>query len=587
MERVFECIPQASGTLNVFSHSGYDTYSASNEFIDNTFAESVKATFSKISVTVDENGRLKEIIFSDNGLSMDEKTAEGLFSFGKSPNGSLNDLGNYGAGAKSGGFSMGDLIIVYIKEKGKPWVKIWQDAKEVNETNSFIVHSVDEGDAKFTKDEIAFAEKVINYSECGTVFKISKLHDVTKILKNSFKESMMSNVRETYSRFITITGKKIFVMGKEVLPLSYTGGHNDKVGNFEGVLLDRGEIYLEGLEKHPIVWESYHLPRTIDISVKDYDIQVNSRTCGFFIFRNNRLVGSGVKCPDVLSGADHYLDGFRCLIYIDGYVDKHFGSTFNKMIKNGDGFSEELKEKLKCALSKSITESRKRRDEERVDLKTQDEVKRDMDITNMIQKLLENAHGTTAKAKQKLRYKFDENQKKELYARDLDKSKKRTLSREPGCDAFKKNILSVFGKFSISYAYSSRDPIYDIRTENTQYHMIVNANHPWYKLTLAGVNNHGLASWAISELGYLLAIDTVEDTRGKQKRLKCYEDLKENRDEYLRSISTALEADIYDDIEDEEYAIEKSDNCIGVGLTSEDFGITDTNKEMTFAMSET
>ena len=30
-----------------------------------------------------------------------------------------------------------------------------------------------------------------------------------------------------------------------------------------------------------------------------------------------------------------------------------------------------------------------------------------------------------------------------------------------------------------------------------------------------------------------------------------------------------------------------SNNCIGVGLTSEDFGITNTNKEMTFAMSET
>ena len=580
MEREFECLPKPIGVVNMISHSGYDTYSAINEFVDNSFGNEVKSTYCKVNTITDENGRIDKIIICDDGLSMDEETRKKFFSIGES-NGSPFDLGNYGAGAKSGGFSMGKRITVYVKTKGSRWVKIWQDAEEIKKVGTFITHMWDEED--FEKEDWLLIEKNIGKNaDSGTIFVIDKLFDTTKIFRNSFKETMLINARRTYSKFIEAFKKKLFIQNKEIIPISYTGGYNDKVGKFEGVLLDKGEIYLDGLEKYPVRWEAYHLPRTIDISVKDYDIIVNSRTCGFFIFRNLRLVGEGVKCQDIFTGVDHYLDGFRCLIYIDGKVDKHFGSTFNKMIKNGDAFSEELKEKLRIALSKSITESRKRREEERVDLKTQDEVKRDMDITSMIKKMLENAHSATAKAKQKIRYKFDNNRKKELYSKNLDSSRKTTLQKTPGCKEFERNILSVFGGFSVSYGYSAKDPIYDIRVENSQYHMVVNANHPWYRLSLAGVNNNGLAAWAISELGHILAIDTIEDVRGREKRLRYYEDIREKRDDYLRNIAIP-EIDIYDD---DEYSIEASDNCVGVGMTSDDFGITNLqNDELEIAIA--
>ena len=69
---------------------------------------------------------------------------------------------------------------------------------------------------------------------------------------------------------------------------------------------------------------------------KSKKIGRNQFNSGLYIYRNNRLVGSGLDLGIIGKAGDGYSNGIRIELFIDGDSDDIFGSTYMKIIHEKD-----------------------------------------------------------------------------------------------------------------------------------------------------------------------------------------------------------------------------------------------------------
>jgi hypothetical protein len=86
----------------------------------------------------------------------------------------------------------------------------------------------------------------------------------------------------------------------------------------------------------------------------------NSHNAGLWIWRNNRLVGSGVDLGIVNKHGDGYLNGLRIELFIDGSLDSELGSTYLKLIseKAKGHINQSLVDTFKKSLGSYINQVR-------------------------------------------------------------------------------------------------------------------------------------------------------------------------------------------------------------------------------------
>jgi len=77
----------------------------------------------------------------------------------------------------------------------------------------------------------------------------------------------------------------------------------------------------------------------------------SNRTCGLYIYRQRRLVGWGLNLGFLSDSAtiDHWYNGLRIEVFLDGKADNVFGTTFTKMVseKSIDDIDQSFSDKLK------------------------------------------------------------------------------------------------------------------------------------------------------------------------------------------------------------------------------------------------
>lgn len=163
--------------------------------------------------------------------------------------------------------------------------------------------------------------------ETGTIINITKLDNVSNSNVSQFKDILKAKLGSIYKYFIDEMNISIFVNEERVIGFDPMYRHESF-----SECMTKNEKFNYG--EHEIKFSVYNL-EFVD-TAKSNEISRNSSNAGLYIYRNNRLVGSGVDLGIVRKEGDGHLNGFRVEMFIDGSTDNLFGSTFNKMIHEKD-----------------------------------------------------------------------------------------------------------------------------------------------------------------------------------------------------------------------------------------------------------
>lgn len=327
--------------LSTLRNSGYNNYTAIADIIDNSLDTDVDSTKVSVNFKSDSKGEypFKFISIADDGCGMSLETLKESLKLGAVTGKSREkDLGSYGTGLKAAGLSMGKRIVIKTKSKDdKFWVATYDldDILEHGWDSPTIIQGSDIEYNEFKKE---------TESENGTIIILDKLDRVSDSNITQFKNKLIKDLSMFYKVFIDELGVKIFVNGemvksfdpmyrnelfsKRMSSLNEKFNHKDKEISFNA-------FYIEKMDTN-----------------KSKEIGRNQFNSGLYIYRNNRLVGSGLDLGIIGKLGDGYSNGIRIELFIDGDSDDIFGSTYMKMIHEKD--KGEIDQSFKDSCQKAL-----------------------------------------------------------------------------------------------------------------------------------------------------------------------------------------------------------------------------------------
>lgn len=307
--------------LSSLRSSGYNNYSAIADIVDNSLDNDVNAANVKIYVkkTKDEYEYIK---ICDDGSGMNLETLKEAFKLGAITGKNKEfDLGSYGTGLKAAALSMGRKLTVKTKSEDDKFYIIDYDLDEMVTNNSFMI-PIHYG----SDEELVDFKKEIN-SETGTIIILSKLDRISNTNQTIFNDTLINKLGNTYKFFIDEMNKVISVNDKVVKSIDPML----RKESFSKCLTNNEKFIYKGKEFKFSVHNLEFVSKQIS-----GDINRNSSNAGLYIYRNNRLVGSGLDLGIVGKQGDGYLNGCRIELFTAGDCDELFGSTVNKMIHEKD-----------------------------------------------------------------------------------------------------------------------------------------------------------------------------------------------------------------------------------------------------------
>jgi hypothetical protein len=560
--------------------AGYNSsYAAIMECIDNAMENEVGAT--KISVTVDYDERINKITriyIADNGESMDEDAANRFFSLGNSKK-SHSSFGKYGMGGKTGCLSIGSRLEVFTKIKNGNVEKRVLDINEIVKNNEFIIPFYSEKiEGDINKNEIhTFYEKIgDNHGTLIIIENIDKLdtHQLSYInVKNkyytplkSFDQKLISEIAETHSKNIANGHKKIFVCGQEVKPINYFGGKSngkeftaDCVGTLE-----------TNIDDCNVRCEVYDCAVGNGINTDDYDLTANALNSGALVFRNGRLVGKGLTFDLIsINKGDGHATNVRYSIEVSGKADKLVNSSFIKSVNSGDAFDERLKLFLQNEVNQLIKKAKELK-KERSDINKDKKLEEDSkSITKSVKNLLKKNPLKVKTSVSKNKKKYDEAQKNG--ANEINKT---PFNNRTDLSHNKIDNSNWLHGIKLSNNYLKDDDIFyfQINPQNGKYELILNVNHPFYEQFISKLDSEQTSMFLLFEMVQRLSILNNDKISSDDKNVLL--EMQNRIDEYRIDMQNAVfnrHKSINKNIAE---SILKSKNCIGVGISSEDIGIT-------------
>ena len=357
--------------LSTFRQCGYDSYSALADITDNSLEQEVGAKNVSVDFEV-ESRKITAILISDDGCGMNLETLTEALKLGSDTGKNHLTLGFYGSGFKASSLSQGRLLEIYTKtEDGDLLLGVIDlDAVDKGEGVRSLedivkIYKIDEDSDKY----IWFINKINNTH--GTVVKISNLDMLTNRDVYSFSDTLRNDFGEIYNKFISSKLININVNGVAVKQFDLMGSP------YTSVLLAEGDIICEG---HTIHYKAYYIPNAPDTKDNKKYIDLGNGVVGlnrglgnegFYLYRNNRLVGRAVTLG--FFGKHSIKNGFRCELFFDGTCDYLFGSTFNKIVgeKPKHALNQTLRDKIQDEISPYWIDAQKR--QQRSDKATNEE----------------------------------------------------------------------------------------------------------------------------------------------------------------------------------------------------------------------
>ena len=321
--------------LTTLRNSGYNNYTALADIIDNSLDTNVGTK----NVRVRINGKTQKeyaydsITIADDGCGMTYANLIEALKLG-ADTGKIksSDLGSYGTGLKAAALSIGRKFTIKTKSVNGKFYIVDFDLDVLIETNMFAV-DIREG----STGEYTFFKNQTE-SEAGTVIELSKLDRATNKSMTSFRDKLIENLSLFYRLFIE-QGINIYVNDNKIEGFDPMYRTED----FSEMLSEEKEHFT--YEDNKFEFTAFYIKR--NGLEKQNNIQRNAKSVGLYIYRNNRLVGQGLKLGMIKDVQDSWSNGLKIELFVNGEADHLFGSTFMKMIHEKDkseldqGFLEE------------------------------------------------------------------------------------------------------------------------------------------------------------------------------------------------------------------------------------------------------
>jgi hypothetical protein len=313
--------------LKTLRNSGYNNYTAIADIVDNSLDTEVRASKVKIITKALSNFETGFISIIDNGYGMDKQILNEALKLGSDTGKDASiDLGCYGTGMKAAALSIGRKFVLETKTNNGDLYKVVFDIDEIEKTGKWEVPFTLGSDV----DVLEFKEKI--ESNHGTIITISKLDKVTQDNISLFNGKLIKDFSLIYNIFLT--DKRVLITINNVVlkpldPMLRSLTNTVALSSLNETFKYKNKEY---------VYNAFFIGTT-DPSDKRKDnddlskINRNSANAGIYIYRNFRLVGSGLGLGIINKTGDNHLAGLRIELFIDGEDDGIFGSNFLKMIQ--------------------------------------------------------------------------------------------------------------------------------------------------------------------------------------------------------------------------------------------------------------
>jgi len=304
--------PNAGKLFSSLRNTGYDSYSAVEDIIDN----SIDAGARNINVTTGTVEKDFRIIIADNGSGMNESILDEALKLGsKTQKDELSDLGKYGMGLCTASISMAKKLQVITKQSDSDYLYSSQDLDEVIKADEFVKEL-----RKATKEEISLFKENVQ-GETGTVVILSKIDRISNTNLTIFANTLAKEMGRIYRKFIEAGIK--FSINKNVIravdPLM-TNDKNTQIYSDEEYEIPSNK----GKEKIRI--KIALLPDVNEALEKELKMNILSQ--GFYIVRNNREIANGLTLNVFKKHND--FNRLRMELSFTSDLDNEMGVKFTK-----------------------------------------------------------------------------------------------------------------------------------------------------------------------------------------------------------------------------------------------------------------
>lgn len=324
---------------------GYTNDTAIADIIDNSLETDVNASNVKVEFSKEKGTRtIKGIRIIDDGIGMTKETLQEAMSLGAETGKDDTTLGMYGAGMKTASLSIGKSLKVLTKVSDGDLLMAHLDIDgEHNDDKPILVNYsvIEEGTPIYN----AFIAET--NADHGTIVVIEKLDRLKNKDIYSFPDFLAKKLRLYFNKFIEMGYCNLYVNGKKLEffdPIGLKSGFGTR-------LLRECKFSINGVDT---VLKAWYVPvnKVIQGTWLDNALGRSNITSGLYIYRQHRLVGWGLNLGIISPNAtiDHWLNGLRVEIFLDGKADNVFGTTFTKMI------TEKSKEDLDQAFADKLVE---------------------------------------------------------------------------------------------------------------------------------------------------------------------------------------------------------------------------------------
>jgi hypothetical protein len=314
MDYVVSNEPNAAKLISSLRNTGYDSYAAIEDIIDN----SVDAQAKIIKVFVEHKDKDLRVTVADNGIGMNKDVLDQALRLGSlTDKDEISDLGKYGMGLCTASISMARKLEVISREKDGDYLYESQDLDEIIEHNKFI---------KTQRQATSIEKKMLmdNCGESGTIVTLSKVDRLSDTNVSQFSVKLSRDLGRIFRKFL-VSGTSMFVNDKKVEAVDplWLSDSKTRVYSDEEYELP---ISITGRAKEKIRIKIVLLPDMSDELMKEYKIGPNSQ--GFYVLRNNREIADSQTLG--VFGRHPTFNRMRIELLFSASLDNEMGVRFSK-----------------------------------------------------------------------------------------------------------------------------------------------------------------------------------------------------------------------------------------------------------------
>ncbi len=325
--------------------AGYNIYTVLADLVDNC----IDAEANKINITVRQKKNELSVIIADNGYGMSAEVLGEAMRLGSNlTKNKSSDLGYYGMGLSVAPLSLGKCTSVLTSRSDGEWVKAVLDLDHIEETNKWelLLPGIREEDQDIIDEFLPGAKS-------GTIIVLTKLDRMLKNTTNT-TDGLKKHLSRIFWKKIS-QGIEISINQKPIKPYDPLEWDFHNNSDHPARFTDSGEIIINGDDVGTIKYKIILLPAPLPAIDNSRQVGTNIKTCGFYVYRNDREIASG-ETLDIFS--KHVLHNrFRGSISFNAdELDEGMGTTFVKSNYDENRITQSIRDSLKRELKPLVTQ---------------------------------------------------------------------------------------------------------------------------------------------------------------------------------------------------------------------------------------